>query len=91
MPYIPQAERRALLYSRGPDTPGELNYELSKTVWKWIQRRGGASYSNLNAAIGVLECCKQELYRRVVAPYEDTKCALNGDVYPDTGESPCQP
>jgi len=32
-------------------------------------------------AIGALECAKLELYRRVAAPYEDTKIAENGDVY----------
>jgi hypothetical protein len=31
--------------------------------------------------IGVLECAKLELYRRVAAPYEDAKCEDNGDVY----------
>lgn len=29
----------------------------------------------------VLECAKLELYRRVVAPYEQQKLELNGDVY----------
>jgi len=40
------------------------------------------SYAELNEVIGVLECAKQELYRRVVAPYEDGKAKINGDVYP---------
>ena len=35
----------------------------------------------LNAAIGVLECAKLELYRRVVAMYEDGKIKENGDVF----------
>jgi len=30
---------------------------------------------------GVLECAKLELYRRIAAPYEDTKIEENGDVY----------
>ena len=33
--------------------------------------------------IGVLECAKLELYRRVAAPYEDDKIDENGDVYQD--------
>jgi hypothetical protein len=37
-------------------------------------------YFNLNRAVGVLECCKLEFYRRVAAPYEDTKIQQNGDV-----------
>jgi hypothetical protein len=35
----------------------------------------------VNEAIGVLECAKLELYRRVAAPYEDEKIAESGDVY----------
>jgi len=38
-------------------------------------------YSNLNELIGVLECAKLELYRRVAAPYEDEKALINGDVF----------
>ena len=30
-------------------------------------------YQNVNAIIGALECAKLELYRRLIAPYEDTK------------------
>ena len=37
-------------------------------------------YSKINAIIGILECIKLELYRRVAAPYEDVKAAENGDV-----------
>ena len=38
-------------------------------------------YSEINSVIGVLECAKMELYRRIAAPYEDKKCEENGDVY----------
>lgn len=31
--------------------------------------------------LGVLRCCQLELYRRMVAPYEDKKIQENGDVY----------
>ena len=37
-------------------------------------------YENFNAMIGALECCKQEYYRRIIAPYEDKKIEENGDV-----------
>jgi len=43
--------------------------------------RKGVKYATLNTVIGVLECAKLELYRRVVADYEDQKCEENGDVY----------
>ena len=39
------------------------------------------SYSRINELIGVLECAKIELYRRIAAPYEDDKSRINGDVY----------
>jgi hypothetical protein len=37
-------------------------------------------YWQYNSAIGVLECAKLELYRRVIGPYEDIKIIENGDV-----------
>jgi hypothetical protein len=38
-------------------------------------------YAHLNEAIGVLECAKLELYRRIAAPYEDRKMGETGEVY----------
>jgi hypothetical protein len=38
------------------------------------------SYTNINAVIGVLECVKLELYRRLAASYEDKKVVENGDI-----------
>lgn len=32
-------------------------------------------------AVGALECCKLEMYRRLIGPYEDTAIGRNGDVY----------
>ena len=61
--------------------PGVLNYVLTRILLAFI---GPApTYTDFNAAIGALECAKLELYRRMVAPYEDRKCAENGDVYPE--------
>jgi hypothetical protein len=56
---------------------GNLNYLVSRIIDETYDTR----YKDLNAAIGVLECIKLELYRRVVAPYEDTKLKQNGEVY----------
>jgi hypothetical protein len=55
---------------------GELNYIVTKVLKEVYPLR----YFNLNRAIGVLECIKQEFYRRVAAPYEDIKIEENGDV-----------
>jgi hypothetical protein len=42
---------------------------------------GRVRYAHLNEAVGVLECAKLELYRRIAAPYEDDKRSETGDVY----------
>lgn len=81
MPYVSQVSRPHLDNdSRRPVGAGELNYKVTKLVDAWITDEG-LSYASINAAIGVLECAKLELYRRIAAPYEDTKIVANGDVY----------
>ncbi len=55
---------------------GELNYIITRILKEAYPLR----YFNINRAIGVLEACKLEYYRRVAAPYEDTKIEQNGDV-----------
>lgn len=57
---------------------GTLNYiftVLLKNVLDDDKR-----YDTANSLIGALECCKLELYRRHIAPYEDQKIEENGDV-----------
>jgi hypothetical protein len=63
-------------------TEGNLNYIISR-VLNGVYTNGG--YKAINDAIGVLECIKQEYYRRVASEYENKKIAENGDVY-FTGE-----
>lgn len=58
---------------------GALNYIITRIVLLFLGK--AAHYERFNAAIGVLESAKLELYRRMVAPYEDTKKERNGDVY----------
>lgn len=60
-------------------TEGELNYAITMLCVRYL----GSSYNyhTLNGVIGVLECAKLELYRRMAAPYEDAKMKENGDVY----------
>lgn len=78
MPYIEQKDRL------GPtmiaETPGELNYLITTLINEYVSTKG-KNYAILNEVVGVLECAKLELYRRVAAPYEDAKCDMNGDVY----------
>ena len=85
MPYI-NKDRRVTVQaitdegSEFPQTAGELNYYITDALDTYLSVRG-LSYTTLNEVIGVLECAKLELYRRIAAPYEDAKCAENGDVY----------
>ena len=80
MPYIKSYLRYDLEeFQRDPDDAGELNFVLSKIIDIYLGTSYG--YSNLNEVIGVLECCKLELYRRIAVPYEDQKIIENGDVY----------
>ena len=59
---------------------GHLNYIISEIIKQTLDRQG-LRYQTANSVIGALECCKLELYRRLIAPYEDEKIESNGDVY----------
>ncbi len=80
MPYVKKSDRIRLDKGGDAQTPGELNYVITKTVDAYLNRTP-RNYANYNEVIGVLECAKLELYRRVIAEYEDLKMAENGDVY----------
>jgi hypothetical protein len=77
MPYIKQERRHGWT---PPENVGELNYALSQEIKSYLTRKG-QSYGTFNDVVGVLECLKLEIYRRLVAPYEDTKIIENGDVF----------
>lgn len=79
MPYIKQEDKYRVLED-GPSSPGELNYAITVLCRDYLGL-GGVNYTNINTVIGVLECAKQEFYRRVAVPYEDQKIKENGDVY----------
>ena len=88
MPYIERADRgeidpilEKLLDSIDSTNPGELNYVITRIITNRLYFDGPA-YHIINELIGVLECAKLELYRRLAAPYEDKKIEQNGDVYP---------
>ena len=62
-----------------PCKPGTLNYIITRMVIWYLGNN--PNYERYNAAIGVLECAKLEIYRRQISVYEDKKCSENGDVY----------
>ncbi|MBN1115034.1 MAG: hypothetical protein JXA66_06805 [Oligoflexia bacterium] len=88
MPYIKRELRkdidkiiddlaRAIKEKGTENRAGVLNYSVSLLLKKLYD----VKYSEVNEAMGALECIKQEYYRRVAAPYEDIKIKENGDVY----------
>ena len=81
MPYIKKDYREALKDPASvPVDSGGLNYLLTKTCLEYLDARK-QSYKYYNDVIGALECSKLEMYRRAIAPYEDTKITENGDIY----------
>jgi hypothetical protein len=57
---------------------GELNYVLSSIIWKLFDQ--SPSYSHGNDLVGVIECVKEEFYRRKLSKLEDEKILENGDI-----------
>lgn len=92
MPYVDRASRK-LIWTTDPnwddvvlcpneiDGPGKLNFAITALIRDYLPHADNLTYSAFNEVIGVLECAKLELYRRMVAPYEDEKKEENGDVY----------
>ncbi len=85
MPYVKQEDRDMLRHItiEFPDNvlnPGRLNYLISKLALQYIDFKG-ESYQTYAEIEGVLSHVSKELYRRLVAPYEDKKIAENGDIY----------
>ena len=80
MPYIQTVRRERLDGDDKMLDAGELNYELTLVIKKYLEFHG-TRYRTLNDILRALEGAKSEFYRRVVVPYEDTKIKENGDVY----------
>jgi len=84
MPYIKPTERVDLdttteFAASAPINAGQLQYVIALLITQYLGKN--YRYQDLNDVLGALEGAKLEFYRRVVAPYEDTKIAENGDVY----------
>ena len=95
MPYIAQEKRRQVDYlidelrfalaSMEADDElnnmeGNVNYIITSLLMKVYGDKDTTSYSNINAAVGVLDCAKNEFYRKVAGPYEDQKEFDNGPI-----------
>jgi hypothetical protein len=94
MPYIRKEQREiidpliealakkinGLMELSGSYEAGLLNYVITKILIK-TEFDNGVRYARINEVMGVLECVKQEIYRRKAASYEDEKAKENGDVF----------
>ncbi len=94
MPYIKKELRKELEYpldvitghindmicSKPEDRAGILNYVITVLIDNAYGPLSNAKYKDYNEAIGMLECCKLEFYRKAAAPYEDMKEKQNGKV-----------
>lgn len=81
MPYVTKSERDRINDGELPVNVGQLTYKLSHVCAQYLGN--GYFFADLAEVLGALEATKQELYRRVVGPYEDAKLASNGDIYAD--------
>lgn len=95
MPYITQEKRHVLdsiidqlhhalvelqMDDELNNMEGNINYTVSRLLMMVYGDRDSTRYADINDAIGLLECIKQEYYRKVAAPYEDQKEHDNGAV-----------
>ena len=82
MPYIDPVDRPPMdsvvnaMKSAGVEPDGKLNYVLFKFCKDTVK----PSYSNYKNFIGELNECVAEIRRRLLAPYENKKIQINGDV-----------
>lgn len=87
MPYIKQEQRPPIDQLINPlidhlkslpmeDQDGSLNYAITKIIKHVYPQK----YFHFNRALGVLTAINQELYRKIIDPYEDTKISENGEV-----------
>ena len=80
MPYVDSETRLRLSYGGAAHNPGELNYLVTQIIMQYIKSEG-LRYQTINDIVGALEGAKLEFTRRITIPYEQKKCAVNGDVY----------
>lgn len=90
MPYIKNKDREKFdeslkCISDNILSMGDLNYCFSTIIANHLEDikniEESVGYYHYNQLVGVLECAKLELYRRLATPYEDVKIEENGDVY----------
>lgn len=84
MPYIPASRRIEIRDGSTPQNPGELNFKITSIILEYLYELNPSEpncYAEYNEVLGVLECCKLEIYRKLIAKYEDRKCLENGEIF----------
>jgi hypothetical protein len=80
MPYI-NTEQKESVAQNGAQTPGQLNYDITRLLIRYWKREFNQTYTTINDILGALEGAKLEFQRRVVQKYEDEAIKRNGDLY----------
>lgn len=84
MPYITEAKKTKIdfaLAQLGRMEHGDLTYAITALMNRYVGHHG-RRYTVLSQARASCADASTEFYRRVMAPYEETKRAQNGDAYP---------
>lgn len=58
------------------DQDGVINYAVTRIIKHIYPKK----YFHFNRALGVLTAITEELYRKIIGPYEEEKITENGDV-----------
>ena len=89
MPYIKQNRREILdpyveiivnTMKKIEAEAGDYNYLITRILASGFDLNSKPGYSKINTIVGVLDCIKLELYRRVAGNYEQEKTIENGDI-----------
>lgn len=84
MPYISKSLREPLDKVLNtlplPLTTGEAAYLVTRVILRTGASLRERDFHDYATVLGVLEAVKLELYRRVVAGYEEGKRVMNGDL-----------
>ena len=77
-----KSSRRNLGVAMGEamENGGDLQYMLAEVIQRYLERKG-LRYARCEEVMGALDGASKEFYRKVVAPYEETKIRENGLVY----------
>ncbi len=87
MPYIPHDGRVRLddyvqrFYKIPINSIGELVYLLTHLCLAYLPEKKDRNFLSYCSVVGALTCTLLEFYRRLVAPYEEEKKHINGEVY----------